>query len=58
MEPSGRLEGQRQIALAQLIIDQSGELLDSEDADLIQRGLLLNVQAIDAGSNGSNRSGI
>jgi WD40 repeat protein len=40
------LEGQRQIALAQRLIDQSTELLDSEDADAIQRGSLLILQAM------------
>jgi WD40 repeat protein len=40
------LEGQRQIALAQRLIDQSTELLDSEEADIIQRGTLLILQAL------------
>ncbi|HXT52778.1 MAG TPA: TIR domain-containing protein, partial [Thermoanaerobaculia bacterium] len=40
------LEGQQQIALAQRLVDQSTELLDSEDGDLIQRGVLLLLQAL------------
>ncbi len=45
---SGQVESekQRQIALAQSLINQSRELLDREDGDLNQRGLLLNIQAL------------
>jgi WD40 repeat protein len=40
------LEGQRQIALAQRLVDQSTELLDSEQPETIQSGVLLILQAL------------
>jgi WD40 repeat protein len=39
-------ESQRQIALAQRLIDQSTELLDSESDNAIERGVLLILQAM------------